>query len=377
MAFGVLRRHRRWLYVFLWIVILGFIAFYIPMFRQGVDAGGGAGEALAIVGGEKISVGEFQKAYLRQRAYFERLYQGRMNPAMLRRLGLEEQVLETLLSERLVDLEAKRLGLSVDEKSLARALTTSPDFQENGSFLGGEEIKRRLEYQGITPEEFEAGLRAKLLRDQLEALVTGGVGVTPAEVEREFRRRTEQVKLEYVEVSAAPFRAEATASDEEVSARFEKSGERYRIPEQRVLAYLLVDQESLRARAAVTDADLEAYFREHQEEYKEQEQVCASHVLVKVKSSPEAKEGHSDEEAQAMARGLLGPHQGGCRPGRGGAQELRRQGLGRARRRPRLLPPRGDGACLRKRGLLPRARADERPGEERFRLPHHPRGLPA
>src|SRR5262245_26480825 len=104
MALGVMRRHRRWLYVFLWVVILGFIAFYIPMFRSpGVDAGS-AGETLATVGGDKITVAEFQKDYFRQRNFYQRLYQGRMDPAMLRRMGLEQRVLETLVAERLVRL---------------------------------------------------------------------------------------------------------------------------------------------------------------------------------------------------------------------------------------------------------------------------------
>jgi peptidyl-prolyl cis-trans isomerase D len=311
MALGVMRRHRRWLYVFLWIVILGFIAFYIPMFRQGVDAGS-PGETLATVAGDTITVAQFQKAYLRQRAFYERLYQGRMNPAMLRRLGLENQVLESLVAERLVALEAARLGLAVDDETLAHALTTLPDFQENGRFLGAEEIKRRLDYQGISHAEFEESLRARLLRDQLEALVASSVGVTPEEVEQEYRRRNEQVKVEYVEVPLSTFRAGASATDDEVKARFEQARDRYRVPEQRVLSYLLVDEEALRARVAVTDADLEAYYREHGEEFKEQEQVCASHVLVKVKASPEAKEGHPEAEAKALAEGVLAKVKGGA-----------------------------------------------------------------
>ena len=304
MALSVMRRHRRWLYVFLWIVILGFIAFYIPLFRSGGDAGA-QGETLATVGGETITVAEFQKSYLRQRGFYERMYQGKMTPAMLRRLGLENQVLEGLVSERLVGLEAKRLGLSVDDLTLAHALTTSPEFQENGRFLGGEEIKRRLEMQGVTAAEFEEGLRGRLLRDQLQALVTGPMGVSPAEVEQEFRRRTEQVKVEYVEAAAGPFRNQVTAGDDDIKARFESARESYRIPEQRVLAYLLVDEEALRSRAAITDRDLEAYYQEHKDEFKEQEQVCASHILVKVKQSPEATEGHPDAEGLSMAQAVL------------------------------------------------------------------------
>ena len=60
MALSYMRRHRRWLYVFLWLVIAAFIILYIPAF-QGAHAGS-PGETLASVGGLPISVGEFQKS---------------------------------------------------------------------------------------------------------------------------------------------------------------------------------------------------------------------------------------------------------------------------------------------------------------------------
>ena len=51
MALSTMRRHRRWLYVFLWIVILGFIALLHPRVQErGMP--GAPGETLATVGGE-------------------------------------------------------------------------------------------------------------------------------------------------------------------------------------------------------------------------------------------------------------------------------------------------------------------------------------
>jgi hypothetical protein len=49
MALGFMRRHKRYLYVFLWLVVLAFIVLYIPAF-QDVDAGSPA-EPVAVVGG--------------------------------------------------------------------------------------------------------------------------------------------------------------------------------------------------------------------------------------------------------------------------------------------------------------------------------------
>ena len=147
MALALMRRHRRWLYVFLWIVIAAFIILYIPAFQKSQNEGT-PGETVVDVGGLPISVGELQRSYQRVSANYERLYQGRLNPAMLRQMGIEEQVLESLVSQRLVELEAKRLGISVSDEAVARAIATSPEFQDNGRFIGTDEIRRRLDLAG-------------------------------------------------------------------------------------------------------------------------------------------------------------------------------------------------------------------------------------
>src|SRR6266545_1200824 len=278
MALAVMRRHRRWLFVFLWLVIAAFIILYIPAF-QGADAGS-PGETVAKVGGLPITVGEFRKSYQRQRQRLEQLYQGRLDAEALRSMGIEEQVFSALVDDRLVALEVRRLGLSIDDESVAREIQSR--FQENGRFIGSDEIKRRLELQGGTVEDFEQSMRDGLLRERLEHLVTDGVAVTPAEAEREFRRRTEQVKAEYVLVDKAPFHASAAATDDEVRQRFESDRQAYGISEQRAVQYLVVDEASLANRVAVTDAEIEGYYADHKEEFKEPEEVCASHMLVKV-----------------------------------------------------------------------------------------------
>jgi peptidyl-prolyl cis-trans isomerase D len=303
MALGFMRRHRGWLKWFLVLIIAAFILLYVPAFLK-TDTGA-PGEVLADVGGMPITVGEFHKAYLRQRQMYERMYQGRLDPAMLRTMGLEQQTLDGLVSQRLVALEARRLGLHVDDETMARRLATSPEYQENGRYLGGPEIKRRLEMQGVTVEEFEEALRQKIMAEQLEALVTDGVSVTPAEAEQEFRRRTEQVKLEYVLVDASKFRDGQNVTDDEVKARFERAKETYRLPERRMVSYVLADDKALSPRVSVTDREIDAFYQAHRDEFKKEEEVCASHLLVKVKQGEQTKEGHADEEAKKIAQGLL------------------------------------------------------------------------
>jgi peptidyl-prolyl cis-trans isomerase D len=302
MALALMRRHRRWLYIFLWLVIAAFIILYIPTLQ---DAGQGTpGEAVVRVGGLPVSVGEFQRTYRRQRQMYDQLYQGRLDENMLRQMGLEEQVLEGLVGDRLVELESKRLGVTVSDEALARAIATSPEFHDDGRFIGTDEIRRRLELQGLSEEDFEGSLRRRLLRQNLESLVGAAVSVSDAEVEREFRRRTEQVKLEYVLADAARYRASVQPTEPEVAARFEAKKDDYRIPEKRVVSYVLLDRATLQPQVAVGDREIELYYQDHREEFRQEEEACASHILVKVKSG-DAGEGHTEAEAQTIAQGLL------------------------------------------------------------------------
>jgi peptidyl-prolyl cis-trans isomerase D len=234
-----------------------------------------------------------------------------MDAAMIEQLGLEEQVLQGLIDRKLVVQEARRLGLAVDDETVAREIATLPSFQSRGRFVGADEVRRVLALQGRSEEEFTESVREELMARRLEALITDGVRVSDEEAEREFRRRNERVKVEYVLVDAAPFRAQATATDDEMAARFQARRDAYRIPERRVVGYVLLDPSALQGQATVTDGEIEQFYRENDRQFEQPEEACARHVLVKVKSSPDAP-GHAEEEARALAQKALDQVKGGA-----------------------------------------------------------------
>ena len=304
MALGYMRRHKKWLYVFLWLVIAAFIVLYVPALDP-TDQGT-PNEAVVTIGDLEVSVGEYQRAYSRQRQFYSRIYQGRLDENMIRQLGLEEQVLDSLVIERLVELEADRLGLTISDEAVAEAISTSPDYQVDGRFIGGDELRSLLQLRGVTEQAFAESLRRQLLRERLEALVGDGVVVSDSEAEREFRRQTERVELEYVLVPTERFRDEIEPTDEAVASHFEKERDTYRIPEKRIVSYVLLDRETLRPRVDVTARDISGYYQDHREEFLQEEEFCARHILVKVRSGGDEDAGHEEEEARRIAQALLG-----------------------------------------------------------------------
>jgi|CXWL01.1.fsa_nt_gi peptidyl-prolyl cis-trans isomerase D len=302
MALAFLRRHRRWFFVFLWVVILAFVILYIPNTDPATSL---ANTTVATVGGEAIQANEFQRQYLRQRRQFLDMNQGQIDEAMLERMGLREQVLSSMVRARLEALEADRLGFQVDDKALVKAITEDPQLQTDGRFIGTPTLTRMLQGRGMTVVDFENEVRAQLKAQRLREAVTDGVTVSDAEISAEFRRRSEQVHAEYVHLPLAPFEAAIQPTDAEISARFEGNKDRFRLPERRVLSYLHVDPMELRGKVLPTGTEIENYYRANAAEFTTPPQVCARHVLVKLKASPDATEGHDDATARTMAEAAL------------------------------------------------------------------------
>ena len=302
MALAFLRRHRRWFFVFLWVVILAFVILYIP----NNATGGAGGETVATVGGSSITTATFQRQYLRQRRQFMAMNQGQVDEAMLERMGLREQVLSSLVRTKIEELEADRLGFIVDEESVRKAITEDASLQNNGQFVGAATLTRLLQQQGMTPREFENEVRSSLKTQRLREAVTDGATVSDAEVAAEFHRRTDLINAEHAFLPLSQFTASIQPSDDEIKAHFDANKERYRLPERRIVSYVLVDPGELRSKVLPTGTEIENYYRNNKDsEFTTGPQVCGRHILVKVKQSPTATEGHEDAAAKSLAEAAL------------------------------------------------------------------------
>jgi len=302
MALAFLRRHRRWFFVFLWVVILAFVILYIPNLDPATSL---ANSTVATVGGEPIQASEFQRQYLRQRRQFLEMNQGQVDEAMLERMGLREQVLSSMVRDRLEALEAERLGFQIDDQTVVKAITEDPQLQTGGRFVGSATLTRLLQARGMTALDFENEVRARLKAQRLREAVTDGVTVSDAEVVAEFRRRSDLIHAEYVHFATAPFEAAIQPTEQEIAARFEANKERFRLPERRTLSYLLVDPVELRAKVLPTGTEIEGYYRANSAEFSTPAQVCARHILVKVKQNAAAAEGHEDGAAKTLAEAAM------------------------------------------------------------------------
>jgi peptidyl-prolyl cis-trans isomerase D len=299
-----MRRHKNWLKWSLILVCLAFVVFYIPDFLRGTGADAASGDTVAQIEGQAITAGEFRRLYQAQLQAYRSAYGSQMNEQLLKQLGVEQQILQQMVDERASLAEANRLKIRVGDEEVRQRILSIPAFQENGQFIGEQRYTQLLLSQRppMTPSEFEENLRRTLIVDKLRASLTDWMSLTDKEVEQEYRRRNDKVKLAIVSITADAFRSQVTAADAELSTYFDAHQADFRIPEKRRIRYLLVDIDAIRTKTVVPPADIERAYNANIEQYSTPEQIRASHILLKTEGKDDAAVKVRAEELLKQAR---------------------------------------------------------------------------
>ena len=298
-----MRRHKGWLKWSLALVVLAFIAFYIPSFLSDPAVGGVGvppGEVIAEVEGREVTAGQFLLLYNSQMQAYRTAYGGSMSDEILRQLGIDQQILQQMIDEQAALTEAERHDITVSDEELAQQIFSMPGLQEDGRFVGEEryELILRSQLPPLTKGIFEENLRRSLMIDKLRAALTDWMTVSDAEVEREFTLQNEKVKLQVVALTADRFRDEVTVTDADIASYFDMHEADYLVDEQRTVRMLLLDRDQAQAALTVLPADLQRYYNNNISQYQTPEEIRASHILLNTA-------GKEEDAVRAQAEDLL------------------------------------------------------------------------
>lgn len=249
-----------------------------------VGSSGGSPDAVATVGGSDITPNDVS----RRLAQIER--NGQRISKDMRGLYVRD-TLDGLINERLLDYEAQRLGLQVTDQDVAEQIRQIlPTVFSGGSISNLENYAAEVQQRtGLSVPEFEQMLHSALLEQKVRRLVTDGVGVTGAEIEAEFKRRNEKIKLDYVEIKPAELEAKVNVSEADLEAFFAKNKGRYPIPERRSFKFALLDQAALRASMHPSETALQDFYKQNLDLYRVQNRMHVQHILFKTTGKTDAE----------------------------------------------------------------------------------------
>lgn len=206
------------------------------------------------------------------------------------------QILDQIVMDKVVLQEAERMGLTVSPEELATHLTLNPELFADGKFIGRERYQGLIESQfGMSVPQFEEYYRSFLLQEKLRRVVTAAITVKEEEVEREFHRRNDKLRIEYVLLKTSDLKGALQLSEAEVADYFKKNSARYEVPERRQFKLVFVETAKLKDTVPVSDKDLQRFYNENKDHFRVQDRARVSHILLKIM-------GKSPQETEAVRK---------------------------------------------------------------------------
>ncbi|MFT3779898.1 MAG: SurA N-terminal domain-containing protein [Ottowia sp.] len=299
--FDFVRRHTKIIMGVLFLLVIpSFVLFGIEgytRFNEGASK-------VAVVDGKSITQTEWDNAH-RQDIDRMRAANPTADLSLLDSPAVKYATLERLVRERVLAAAAAHEHLTVSDQRLAAELAQDPNIaalrRADGS-LDMDQYRRLVANQGLTPEGFEARVRADMAANQVLGGVINSELLSPAQADVAMGAFLERREVRVQRFAPAGYTARLNPSDADLEAFYKANLARYQAPESARIEYVVLDLDTVKKGVAVSEQDLRAYYDQNAPALGKPEERRASHILINApKDAPAAER----EKAKATATELL------------------------------------------------------------------------
>ena len=292
--FDAVRNNKRIVQIFLALITLPFAFFGVDSY---VRSTGSEGD-VATIGDVKITQQQFQQALRDQQERLRSQMGGQLDPKMLDNPEARKAILDDLVDQRLLMLEASKKNMFASDNAIRAAIGGIDAFKIDGKF-SSERYESALRAQGMSPAGFEAQLRQDLTLQQL-ASGLGQSGVISRTVsDRLIGLQLERREVMEFRLALDSYLDKVKLADGAAQKFYDENGQQFDTPEQARAEYVVLSMETIGAQLAVSEAEIKTWYDGHKDRFQQPEERRASHILIAASTKPEK------EKAQARAEELL------------------------------------------------------------------------
>ena len=246
--------------------------------------------APATVNGEDISAADLQNSLNTRQQELTSQYGAELAAQRAGSGMLQNEVLESLISQKVQSQLATRLHFDVSDDQILKTIADVPVFQKDGKF-DQDTYKSLLAANGLTHQEF---IEAQKEQTEMAQMRTGIIDsafvvnkVAQAYAQLEAQART----VQYKEFDSTDYLSSVSLNDQEIADYYNENESDYMSKEQIKVNYLVVTLASLAASQTVSDEEIQSAYDSYVKKVAEEETREISHILF----------AHGDEEAEAKA----------------------------------------------------------------------------
>ena len=277
--FDFIRKHTKITMGLLFLLIVpSFILFGLDGYSQSKDKS----PSVARVDGQAILQTDWDKAHLREVDRIKASMPS-IDAKLLDSPEAKYATLERLVRERVLSAAAAKSSLGVSDQKLARDLQENSEIatlrKPDGS-LDMDRYRQLLASQGMSPEMFEANVRADMATRQVLAGVTNSGFASQTAADTALNAYFEKREIQVKRFTVADYATKLTPTDADLEQFYQANAKLFQAAEQANIEYVVFDVESIKKTLVVEQADLKAYYDQNAQRLAMKEERRASHILI-------------------------------------------------------------------------------------------------
>ncbi len=245
-------------------------------------------QSVAKVGSIDITPEQFRRAYQRVLENVSQRAGRRISAQEAQAFGLPNRVLQGLIQDAAVDLEADKLGLGLSEKGLRQSITNMEMFQDPPGTFSPQKYQQFLSQIGYTAPAFEAEYSSDLIRRQVRGIFDNS-GVLPGVLQEAYNRYgNEQRTLTYFTLTPEAAGTIEPPSEDALRSFYEERKTQFMAPELRKVAVLAITPQAVASKINITDDELKAEYAAKAANYSVPERRKIELIPFKTRAAAEA-----------------------------------------------------------------------------------------
>ncbi|QJR15648.1 SurA N-terminal domain-containing protein [Usitatibacter palustris] len=286
----------RWIFAIFLIIPFGLfgidVYFKTPM----------GGDAVATVGPYRIAQSEFDNALRRRAEQYRQQFGANFDASMMDNPEIRRGVLDGVVSERLMAVGAQEAGVRIGDALLAERIAAMPPFQDAAGRFSKARYEELAKSIGLTTVGLDERIREEMRMSAYRDSIAETAFVPRTTLDSFIRLSEQSREVKVVNFPAEPMLPKVKITPEQVKAFYEGHKADFTTPEQVKAEYVELSAEALAAQVPVAADDVKKFYDANINRWGQREERKVSHILIAVKAdAKEAEKKAAGDKANAIA----------------------------------------------------------------------------
>ena len=255
--------------------IVGLIIIPFAMFGVQDYLSGASGSVPAVVNGSDISSAQLTRAVQQRKQQLQQQLGNNYNPDLFPANFLRQQVLNDLISRKLISDFTVNANMSASSKQIFNEIKQVPQFKDGSGKFSTKIYTRAIKGAGRSKAGFEAEVAKDYVLNQLRAGVFNTSLTLPYEVEQTQMLLNQQRNIAYLNFEKSKYKKNKSISDEELNKFYQSHLASYKTEEKVDVEYVELDINQVATKIDVPAKKVAEYYEDNLSSYSEKDYPAA------------------------------------------------------------------------------------------------------